>query len=107
VFEHEDPVAGGNGNGAPGSAFADDDRDQRRAEIEAGLGRAGNGFGLTAFFRAHARIGSGSVDQGDHRKLEPVGHLHDANGLAITFRAGRSRSCGGFGSWCRGPSPGR
>ena len=66
-----------------------DDRNDRHPQPEAGRGGAGNGLGLG---RASAPIPDrrGRVHQRDHRKGEPVRKLHDADGLAISFRAGHA-----------------
>jgi hypothetical protein len=90
VFEHRDTVGGGEGHGAAGATFANHDRDQRHADLEAFLGRAGDGFGLAAFFGPFAGVCTGSVDKGDDRQAELVGHLHQANRLAIAFGAGHA-----------------
>ena len=90
VFEHQHAAGRGNGNRAARAAFADDDGDIGHAQFERFFGGAGNGFGLTALFSANAGIGASGVDERDHRNIEPVGHFHDADGLAIAFRPGHA-----------------
>ncbi len=55
-------------------------------EIEAGLGRARDRFGLAALFRVDAGIGACGIDQRQNRDVEAVRHLHQAHRLAIAFR---------------------
>ena len=90
MFEHIDAVCDSNRDRAARTAFTDDDRDDRHAQLEAFSGGARNGFRLTAFFSAHAWIGTGSVNEGDQRQLETVSHFHDAHSLAVAFRTGRA-----------------
>jgi hypothetical protein len=52
------------------------------------LGGAGDRFGLTAFLGLDAGKGAGRIDQGDHRKAEPIGDLHQPDRLAVAFRPG-------------------
>ena len=86
VLQHQHAVGGGDGDRAARAAFAEDHRDVRHAEIEAGFGRARDGFGLAALLRVDAGIGAGGVDQRQHRNVEPVGHLHQPHGLAVALR---------------------
>ena len=71
---------------AAGAAFAEDHRDVRHAEIEAGLGRARDRLGLAALLGVDAGIGAGGVDQRQHRNVETVGHLHQPHRLAVALR---------------------
>src|SRR5690606_500323 len=90
MLEHVDAVCDGDCNRAAGAAFTDDDRDDWNAQLEALRRRAGDGFGLAAFLGADAGIGARSIHEGDERQLEAVGHFHDADSLAVAFRAGRA-----------------
>ena len=86
VLEHQHAVGGGDGDGAAGAALADDHGDQRHAERQAAVGRAGDGLGLAALLRADAGVGAGGVDQREHRQAESVGEVHQPHGLAIALR---------------------
>ena len=87
MLEHEDAIGRGDGNGAARAAFAYDDGHHRNAEGQAAVDRARDGLGLAALLGADTRIGAGRVDQRDDRQAEALGHLHESDGLAITFRA--------------------
>ena len=65
VLQHQHAVGGRDRDGAARAAFAEDHRDVRHAEIEAGLGRARDRFGLAALLGVDAGIGAGGVDQRD------------------------------------------
>ncbi len=86
MFQHDDAVGRGDRDGAAGAAFADDHRDVRHAERQAGLGGPGDRLGLAALLGADARIGARGVDQRDDRDVEMVGHVHEAHRLAVPFR---------------------
>ena len=86
MLQHQHPVGGGDGDGPAGAALAGDQRHQRHAQRQAALRGAGDGLGLAALFRADARIGPGGVDEGQHRQLEALGHVHQAHRLAVAFR---------------------
>jgi hypothetical protein len=94
VLEHQDPVGGGDGDGAARAPFPDDGGDHRHAEREAGLGRAGDRFRLAALLGLDSREGAGRVDQADDGQAEAVGELHQADGLAIAFRLGHAEIVG-------------
>ncbi len=65
-------------------------RNQRHADLQAFLGRAGDRLGLAAFLGALAGIGAGRIDEGDHRQVEAVRHLHQPHGLAIALGTGHA-----------------
>ena len=90
MFEHEDFVRRCNRNGATGTAFTDNDGDNRHTHVEADLDRLRNRLCLTAFFRAAAWISAGCINECDDWNLEMVGHFHQALRLAVTFRAGHA-----------------
>ena len=90
MLQHIDAVGGGDRDGAAGAAFADDDRDRRHLERQAGGGRARDGLGLASLLGADAGIGAGSVHQRQKRDLETVGKLHQAHRLAVAFRPHRA-----------------
>jgi len=46
---------------------------------------APNGFGLPSFFGVDARISPRRIHEGEHRQLEFLGRLHQAQGLAIAL----------------------
>ena len=71
-------------------ALADDRGDQRHAEREAFLGRAGDRLGLAALLGLDPGKGAGRVDQGHHRQAEPVGQLHQPDRLAIALGLGHA-----------------
>ena len=87
VFQHQDAVGDSDGDGAARAALADDDGDVGNAQFKALLGGAGDRFGLAALLGADAGISAGRVHKGDQGNVEPVGHFHDADGLAIAFGA--------------------
>jgi hypothetical protein len=64
--------------------------DHRGPQRQAALGRAGDGLGLAALLGADARIGAGGVDEGDHRQVEALGHVHQAHGLAVALGPGHA-----------------
>ena len=84
-FQHIDAVGGGDGDGATGAAFADDDRDRRHLEPQTRRDRAGDGLGLAAFLGIDAGEGAGGVDERDQRHLETVGKFHQAHRLAVAL----------------------
>ena len=86
VLQHQHAVGGGDRDRAARAAFAEDHRDVRHAEIEAGLGRARDRLGLAALLGVDAGIGAGGVDQRQHRDVEAVGHLHQPHRLAVALR---------------------
>src|SRR5690606_11827452 len=45
---------------------------------------------LAAFLGALAGIGAGGVDEGDDRKAETVGEIHEADRLAVAFGPGHA-----------------
>ena len=65
MLEHGDAVGGGEGDRAARAALADDDRDDRHADLQALLGRARDRLGLAALLGALAGIGAGGVDERD------------------------------------------
>jgi len=67
-------------------AIADHQTDNRHFEFEAGFDRPGDRFRLAAFLRADAGIGARGIDESDDRQTETVGQIHQALGLAISFR---------------------
>ena len=90
MLEHQHLVGGGDGDRAARAAFADDHGDVGDAEREAGVGRAGDRLGLAALLGVDAGKGAGGVDEGDDRKLEAVGKLHEAGRLAIALGPGHA-----------------
>lgn len=91
MFEHVDPIRRGNGDGTAGAAFADDDGNHGHFQVQRCRGGPGDGFRLSALFRRDARKGAGRIDERDHRKVEPVGQVHDAHGLAVAFGHGHAK----------------
>ena len=90
MFQHRDAVGRGKGHRPARAALADDHRNQRHADGQAGLGRPRDGFGLAAFLGALAGIGAGGVDQGDHRETETVRHVQQPRRLAIALGPGHA-----------------
>ena len=60
---------------------------------------------LPALLRAQAAVRAGRVHKADHRSVELLRLLHQAQGLAVALRVGRSRSCARSSPWCPRPSP--
>ena len=54
----------------PEPAFADDDADDRRADLAHGLQVLGDDRGLTALLGGDSRIGTGRVDERDDRQTD-------------------------------------
>jgi hypothetical protein len=90
MLQHRDAVRRGEGHRAARAALAHDDRDERHAEAEARLGGARDRLGLAALLGALAGVGAGRVHQRDHRQAEAVGHLHQADRLAVALGAGHA-----------------
>ena len=78
----------------PGAALADDDRDERHADLQAFLGRAGDRLGLAALLRTLAGVGAGRVDERDDREREAVGEVHEPDRLAVALGAGHAEVAG-------------
>jgi hypothetical protein len=57
---------------------------------QAALGAAGDGLGLAALLGAEARIGPGGVDEGQHRQIELLGHVHQPHRLAVALGPGHA-----------------
>ena len=90
VGEHQVDVADADAEGAAAAAFAGDDRDDRGFEHRH-LGQvAGDRLGLAAGLGLDAGVGAGRVDQADHREVALLGQLHEAQGLAVSLRAGHA-----------------
>ena len=90
VLEHVQPVAHADCQGAPRTSLADDDGDDRCTQLRHDHQVPGNGLALPALFGADARVSARRIDKGQHRQFEPLRKLHDAQGLAITFRFGHA-----------------
>ncbi len=70
----------------PDTALADDGGDVGHADAQAGFGRAGDGFGLSALLGADAGIGAGGIDERDDGNFEVIGHVHKPHRLAVALR---------------------
>ena len=46
---------------------------------------AANGLGLTTLLGVDAGVGARRIDEGEHRQLELLGGLHQAQGLAVAL----------------------
>ncbi len=90
VFEHDRAVAHADGQRAAGAALADHGADDRHLQLGHFDQVAGDGFGLAAFLGIDARPGAGGVDQGEDRQAEALGHLHQAQCLAVALRLGHA-----------------
>ena len=86
MFQHQDPVSDRNGQSSAGATFTGDADDDGGAQARHFTQITGDGLGLTALFRANARIGAGGVNKGDDRQLELFRHLHKTERLAVAFR---------------------
>ena len=89
VLEHQHLVRGSDGDRPAKAALADHHGDVGRAEREARVDRARDRLGLAALLRLDAGT-VGGVDERDHRQVEPVGELDQADCLAIAFRPGHA-----------------
>src|SRR5690606_15674384 len=78
-------VADANGQRTAGTALANDCRDDRRFQARHHTQVPGNGLALVALLGIDARIGAGSIDEGQDRQLEALGHFHQAASLAIAL----------------------
>jgi hypothetical protein len=94
MFQHQNRIRSGDGNGPARTPFTDNHGDNRRIQTQTGFDGPGNCFGLAAFFRPNAGIGTGRVDQCDDRQIETVCQFHQPNGLAIAFRPGHAEIMG-------------
>ena len=86
MFEHQDATGSCQCQRATRASFADNDRHKRYAQLQAFIRAACNGFRLSALFSTDTRISPGCIDQSDDRQVETLGHIHNANGLAVPFR---------------------
>ena len=87
MLEHQDAIGRRDGNGTTGPPLANDHRHQWHTERQAAVDRSGDGLGLSTLLGADAGIGASRVDQRDHRQVEALGHLHQANRLAVALGA--------------------
>ena len=85
-FQHRDAVADGDPDRAAASAFADDDRDNRRRQGRHLEHRFRDRLGDAAFLRRDAGIGARSVDETNNRKAEFRRHPHLRDRLAVPLR---------------------
>ena len=90
MFQHRHPVGRRERDRAARPALADDDADERHPDLQAFLGRARDRLALPAFLGALAGIGAGGVHQRDDRQAEAVGHVHQADRLAVALGAGHA-----------------
>ena len=90
MFQHGDPVRRGKSHRPTRSAFADDDRDHRHADLQRFGGGARDGFGLSALFGTLAGIGARRVDQRYQRQTEAVGDIHQTDRLAVALGPGHA-----------------
>ena len=67
------------------TAFADDGTQYRHMQAGQFVQITADGFGLTALFRANARIRARSIDKGHDRNIEFLGSLHQAQRFTVTF----------------------
>ena len=90
MFHHQHAVGHTERNRSAGAALADDQRNHRHPDIEAGLDTARDGLGLTALLRPHAGVGAGRVDQRQHRHLETLREPQQPRCLAVALRVGHA-----------------
>ena len=90
VLQHHGAVAHAQRQRAAGATFTDHGADDRHLQFGHLDQVACDRFGLAARFGVDARPGAGGVDQGQHRQAEALGHLHQAQGLAVAFRLGHA-----------------
>ncbi len=91
MFQHRDAIGRGKGHSPARTAFADNHGHHRHTDLQALFCRACNGFGLSTFFGAFARISTGRVDKSDHRQAKTVCHIHQPDRFAIAFGAGHAK----------------
>ena len=84
-FQHQDPVSHGDGQRPAGAPLAGDNNDDGSPEPCHLAEVAGDGLGLAPLFGADAGKGAGGIHEGDDGELEPLGHLHEAERLAVPF----------------------
>jgi hypothetical protein len=94
VFEDEDAVGHADAQRAAGTAFADDDGDDRHGEAEHLAEIDRDGFGDVALFALDAGKSAGRVDERDDGHVELGGEAQEAQGLAIAFGEGAAEVAG-------------
>ena len=90
ILQHLHDVTDTDGQRSAGAAFADHRNDNRRFQRRHFIEIAADGLGLATLFGSDARVGTGRVDEGEDRNGEFFRQMHQAQGLAIAFRAGHA-----------------
>ena len=84
-MQHIDVIADRNRQRATGTTLADNGTQNRHTQAGQFVQVASDGFGLTALFRADARIRTRRIDKSHHRNIEFFGSLHQAQCFAVAF----------------------
>ena len=85
-MQHIDVIADRNRQRAAGTALADNGTQNRHTQAGQFVQVASDGFGLTALFRADARIRTRRIDKSHHGNIEFLGSLHQTQRFTIAFR---------------------
>src|SRR5579875_1786298 len=90
VFEHQDLIAGGERDRPARAALPDHRGDKRHPDVESGLDRPRDRFGLTALLGVDARIVARGIDKAQHWEPETIGKPHQPARLAIPLGPGHA-----------------
>ena len=90
VFQHQRPVRYPDAQSAPRTSLSDDQSDNGDLQHHHFPKIHRNGFGDMPFLGADARVGSGRIDNRNHRQFEFCGQFHQPQGLAVTVRMRRT-----------------
>ena len=90
VLHHQHTVGHAQRDRSTGAAFADDQRNHRHPNIEAGLDAARDSLGLSALLGPNTGMGAGRVDQRQHRHLEALRQSQQPRRLAVALGVGHA-----------------
>ena len=90
VFQHQHRITGGQCDRPTRTAFADDGGDDRHRRFQTGFDGPGNRLGLAAGFGVDTGERAGSIDETQHRQIEPAREFDQPACLAVAFRAGHA-----------------
>ena len=90
MLHHEHAVADADAERPAAGPLTDDHADDRHAELHHFHDVPGDGLALSALLGLQAGVGTRGVDQADHRAIELLGELHQAECLPVAFRIGHA-----------------
>ena len=88
ILKHIYPIRRRQRQRAAASSLSDDNGDHRCAQTHHFQNILRNGLALSPFLRLRAAIGAERIDKTDHRAVELLRLLHQAQGLAVSLRHG-------------------